>query len=234
MDTTKEGGGNRTQYRTVLDRDEIGQRLGGGLPRGAIVMVEGMEGSGRSVLCQRIAFGCLENGHSVSYVSTEMTMSEHIDQMYSLGYDIGRFMDMNRYLYASLFARTPMLSRADMMVRLRSAKRIYDSDVIVLDSLSAMMPSLAAEGDARDMLSFFKSLAVEGKTLLMSVGLEGQINPLRQSCDVLIGLRTDEDDRSLHHVDVKRYLRAKARIDDNTAFRVEPGIGTVVDLLEVS
>lgn len=225
----------RTLLGTVLDRDEMGQRLGGGLPRGAIILVEGGEGSGRSVLCQRLAFGCLQNGHRVSYVSTEMTMAEHIDQMYSLGYDIGRFMDMRRYIYASPFSPAgPMLSREEMLPRLRSARRIYDADLIILDSISAMMPSCAREEDLRDLLSFYKSLALEKRTLVISTGREEQMRQFRQSCDILLELRTEEDDSSMHRIDIKRYSRARSRIEDHIAFRVEPGVGTVIDLLEVS
>lgn len=235
MGDMTEGGTARTLLGTVLDRDEIGQKLGGGLPRGAIVMVEGMEGSGRSVLCQRLAFGCLHNGHRVAYISTEMTMAEHIDQMYSLGYDIGRFMDMRRYIYASPFgSAAPMLPREEMLPRLRSARRIYEADLIILDSISSMMPSCAREADLRDLLSFFKSLAMEKRTLVISTGMEEQMRPFRQSCDILLELRTEEDDSSMHRIDVKRYSRARTRIDDHIAFRVEPGVGTVVDLLEVS
>lgn len=229
-----EDGTAPTLLGTVLDRDEMGQRLGGGLPRGAIVLVEGREGSGRSVLCQRMAFGCLQNGHSVSYVSTEMTMAEHIDQMYSLGYDIGRFMDMRRYIYASPFGPSGMLSREEMLPRLRSAGRIYDSELVILDSISSMMPSSAREADLRDLLSFFKSLAIEKRTLMISTGMEEQMRQFRQSCDILLELRTEEDDSSMHRIDIRRFSRARARIDDHIAFRVEPGVGTVIDLLEVS
>ena len=57
-----------------LKADELAARMGGGLPRGSTMLIEGAEGSGRSAMCQRLLYGLLQNGHSATFVSTELTL----------------------------------------------------------------------------------------------------------------------------------------------------------------
>ena len=235
MRNVSDNGASRALISMALERDEMGQRLGGGLPRGAMVLLEGNEGSGRSVLCQRMAYGGLVNGHRVFYVSTEMNMKEHIDQMYSLGYDLGRHMDGHQYIYISTFGRSgAMLPREQMLPRLRCAERLYEADLLILDSLPMLLPQAPRDEDMRDLLAFYKTLTMRGKTIVITTGGEEQMQPFRQSCDVLLHLSTDDEARAIHHIDIKRYARARSRVGDGISFRVEPGVGTVIDLLEVS
>jgi Predicted ATPases involved in biogenesis of archaeal flagella len=40
-----------------LDRDEFSNRIGGGIPKGSIFIIEGENGTGKSIVCQRILYG---------------------------------------------------------------------------------------------------------------------------------------------------------------------------------
>ncbi|CAG0961568.1 partial DNA repair protein RadA, partial [Flavobacteriales bacterium] len=60
-------------YNFVLDRDELNQMLGGGFPKGSLIMIDGPSGSGKSALCQRFAYGLLDNKNTVTYISTQLT-----------------------------------------------------------------------------------------------------------------------------------------------------------------
>jgi len=58
--------------------------LGGGFPKGSLIMIDGASGSGKSALCQRFSYGLLDNKNTVTYVSTQLTTQNFIRQMKSL------------------------------------------------------------------------------------------------------------------------------------------------------
>jgi len=72
------------------DRDRLNKELGGGIPRGSIVLIEGDYGAGKSALSQRFSYGLVEEGASATLMSTELTVRGFIDQMHSLEYDVVR------------------------------------------------------------------------------------------------------------------------------------------------
>ncbi|MFA4935746.1 MAG: ATPase domain-containing protein, partial [Candidatus Methanoperedens sp.] len=65
-----------------LGGDELCKKLGEGFPSGSIAIIEGGSGSGKSTVCQRIAYGLMESGTSVTYISTQLTTKGFINQMY--------------------------------------------------------------------------------------------------------------------------------------------------------
>ena len=80
---------NQDLYSLGLeDRDRLNKELGGGIPPGSIVLVEGAYGAGKSVTSQRFLYGICQEGNTVTYLSTEFTTSGFIQQMHSLDYDV--------------------------------------------------------------------------------------------------------------------------------------------------
>ena len=71
-----------------LERDEFHRWFGGGLPKSSICVIEGVEGGGKTIISQRLAYGLLENNYTVTYVSTELTIRDFIFQMASMNYNI--------------------------------------------------------------------------------------------------------------------------------------------------
>ena len=51
-----------------LERDELADRLGGGLPKGALCVIEGEYGTGKSIILERMLYGFLKNNARVSVV----------------------------------------------------------------------------------------------------------------------------------------------------------------------
>lgn len=56
------------------DHDRLDAELGGGLPRGSIILVEGDYGVGKNALSQRFSYGFCETNHTVTYLSTELAV----------------------------------------------------------------------------------------------------------------------------------------------------------------
>ncbi|NLI73461.1 MAG: AAA family ATPase [Euryarchaeota archaeon] len=230
------------EYKTELlnihlDIDELSLRLGGGIPRGSIVLIEGPLGSGRSVLCQRILYGLLANHQSATYVSTELTMRDFIDQMTSLGYDISRHI-MSRAL--QFFPVYPLIgqasSRVNFMDRLIDSPILYEKDVLFVDSLSTLTKDTLDEQSCIRLVGFMKRAMKLQKTMILTIeeGFPG-MDPLRQAADIYmtLNMRASSHDivRSMH---MKRYQRARGQLDDIILFRIEPGFGLVIEITEVS
>src|SRR4030067_3863559 len=69
----------------------IAEALGGGIREGSLVIIEGEAKTGKSVLCQHIAYGVLTTKVSpVCYISSDYTPKEFVAQMNSLNLDVAR------------------------------------------------------------------------------------------------------------------------------------------------
>ncbi|OPX58290.1 MAG: flagellar accessory protein FlaH [Methanomassiliicoccales archaeon PtaB.Bin215] len=114
-----------------INSDELGKRLGGGIPKGSIVLIEGQEGSGRSVLSQRLCYGLLSNATEVTFVNTEQTMKQFIDQMYSLNYRIDRHLISGNLQYFPVY---PLLgsqaARKGFLDKLMGSPVLYDKQAL--------------------------------------------------------------------------------------------------------
>ena len=224
-------------YDISLEMDELGEKLGGGLPRGSIVLIEGSEGSGRSVLSQRLSFGAMTYGLETTFISTEMTMRDYIDQMYSLDYKIAKFLQRGKLLYIPVY---PLIGqtgkRGDFLGRLMSSAPLYASDIIVIDSLSTLVDATLSKDSSLELLAFFKRMSNMGKTIIITIE-EGNrdLDPFRLASDVYLSMSYRKVGGSVSRtINVRRYIRARDRVDDIIGFRVEPGIGLVVEITEVS
>jgi len=123
-----------------MQRDELNRKLGGGFPPGSIIMIEGGGGSGKSTVCQRLAYGLMENGSSVTYISTQLTTKGFINQMYSLNYKIASFLLKKKLLYIPVLSlMDPTRPRLDFIERLRSGEELFKNDVIIIDTISSLI-----------------------------------------------------------------------------------------------
>jgi flagellar protein FlaH len=238
-------------YRIHLERDELGDRLGGGLPKGALVVIEGEYGTGKSIILERFLYGLLKNGSRVTFVSTELTTLHFIEQMHSLDYSIEEYIFSKSLMFLPVY---PVLGfrgkKQDLMDRLLNAKRMYDSDVIALDAFSSLVKdwtrSLGPEIPERqkierieDALYLFKLLNAKGKTVILTLQ-PGDIpddigSVLKSAADVYLSLKLDSVggvvSRSLF---VRRFSRAEKTVADIVPFRVEPKAGLIVEIKSVS
>ena len=64
---------------------EIDRRIGGGIPYGTLMLVEGEAAGGKSTLAQQLSWGALTAGEDVAMYTTEQTVQSMMRQMDSLG-----------------------------------------------------------------------------------------------------------------------------------------------------
>ena len=68
------------------------KQLGGGIPLGSLTLVEGSSSSGKSVLCQHLAYGALLDGHAVAYFTSEKSPKALTGQMGSIGLGVSSYV----------------------------------------------------------------------------------------------------------------------------------------------
>ncbi|MCZ7392700.1 MAG: ATPase domain-containing protein [Candidatus Methanoperedens sp.] len=223
-----------------LKRDEVCSRLGGGFPSGSIIVIEGGNGSGKSTVCQRLAYGLMENGSSVTYVSTQLTTKGFINQMYSLNYKVASFLLKKKLLYIpvlSLIGPTP--ARTDFIERLRSGKELFDNDVIIIDTISSLIKHSANVKKSLELISFFKKLTGIKKTIILSIDpseLEPEIlSEFAGGSDVNLSLKVSTLGSSIKRtIIVNKFTGASASVESMIGFRIESNVGLVVEIASVS
>ena len=238
-------------YRFTLDRDELSDRLGGGLPSGALAVVEGEFGTGKSILAQRIVYGLLKNGTRVTYVSTELTTLHFIEQMHTLDYPVEEFIFNRSLLFLPVY---PVLGfrgrKTDLIDRLLNAKKMYESDVIVIDAFSSIvkdwMRSLGPEVSEQqkterieDALYLFKLLNAKGKSVVLTFqpgDVPDEISGvLKAAADAYLSTKVESVGGVVSRsVFVRRFGRAEKAVADIIPFRVEPKTGFIVEIKSVS
>jgi flagellar protein FlaH len=220
-----------------ISADELGKRLGGGIPKGSIVLIEGQEGSGRSVLSQRLCYGLLSNDTEVTFVNTEQTMKQFIDQMYSLSYRIDKHLISGHLQFFPVY---PLLgsqaSRRGFLDKLMGSPVLYDKQVLIVDSLSSLLGGEMSNQSMLRLTGFLKKQARLDKTIIMTAekGIEA-LEPLRLGSDIYLSLDLKHSGGGLlRTVEVKRFLRARGNVDDVLSYRVEPRSGLVIEITEVA
>lgn len=237
-------------YRFNLDRDELADRLGGGLPNGALVVIEGEFGTGKSIVVQRMVYGLLKNSSRVSYVSTELTTLHFIEQMHTLDYSVEEYIFSRSLLFLPVY---PVLGfrgqKTDLMDRLLNAKKMYESDVIVIDAFSSIVKDWwrsAAEltedqkrEHIEDALYLFKLLNAKGKAVVLTFQpgdvTEDISGVLKAAADAYLTCKVESIGGVVSRsIFVRRFGRAEKAVADIIPFRVEPKTGFIVEIKSVS
>jgi len=230
-----------------MERDDLCERLGGGLPKGSLLVMEGRFGAGKSILTQRLIHGMLQHGTSITYVSTELTTAGFLAQMASLEYDVRPAMMQERLIFIPvhpmLGARAP---RHELLARIVKARLMYTKDVVVFDTFSKFLADhlrsstdhFGATEQVEAVLHLFKRLTALGKTIILTFE-EGQVpeevaRTFKEAADVLWGVQFELVGASAsRRIVVQRMSRAAGRFGEVIGFRVEPRLGIVIEIKSV-
>jgi flagellar protein FlaH len=222
-----------------LERDEFNRRLGNGFPEGSIVFIEGENGSGKSSISHRIVYGLLENGFEITLVSTQLTTKGFINQMYSLDYPVASHLLKNKLLYIPVL---PLIksskNRIDFIERLMGAEALFKNDVIVIDTISALIKQSADTTKALELISFFKKITGLGKTIILT----SNINELDSTVysqfisasDIYFTIKVRALGNDIKHtIIVNKFTGARDPVGSMMGFRIEPKAGLVVEIASV-
>ncbi len=230
-----------------VDQDDLCDRLGGGIPKGSLVVLEGPIGAGKSILVQRIVYGLAKHGHSVSLVSTELTTAGFLQQMESLRYDVEDAIGDESLVFIPthpmIGARAP---REQLLRRILQARLMYAKEVVVFDTFSKFLSDhLRFHGDqaagmsqVEAVLHLFKRLTSLGKTIILTLE-EDQVADhvagiFRETADMFLEIQFEVMGGSAsRRILARRMSRAAGRFGEIIGFRVEPGVGIVIEIKSV-
>jgi flagellar protein FlaH len=233
-------------YKFDLDRDRFGAKLGVQLPESAIGYIEGEDGSGKSIFSQRMIYGLLENGYSVTYMSPEYNVSNFITQMESIGYSCINSLVNKKLLFLAADVDTEDTlvdtnRNRNIITNLIDEKyrSVWDSDVVIIDSFDILI-----ENDPlfrnfsndetisaiQNLFSYIEEVTETGTTVLFTADPssipESVINPVRSRSDIYIRLSVEEKSGSLNKMmEVRRYSMLETRIEEVINFDVSANTG---------
>ncbi|WP_246986136.1 ATPase domain-containing protein [Halorientalis marina] len=239
------------------DHDRLNKELGGGIPPGSIVLMEGDYGAGKSAMSQRFTYGLCEEGYSVTMLSTELTVGSFIDQMHSLSYDMVEHILDERclFLHAEVGDTNTLTGgeddedRKELLKRLMNAEVMWSTDVIIVDTFDAILrndpkfEALVRQNEERqaalEIIGFFRDLISRGKVIVLTVDPstldEEAIGPFRSIADVFIELEMIEVGNDVRRqIAVKRFAGMGEQVGDTIGYSVRSGTGIVIESRSVA
>ena len=222
----------RTKTRSeeiVSTGDEIlDQKLGGGIPAGSLVLIEGESGSGKSVLAQHFMCSALSIDRHVLLYTSDNTESSLLVQMASLGMDV----DKRNLKVVALPAPNKMRKKPVTLETLLShMAKSPDWDLMILDSLTGL---LSRESD-EDLLSFYtscKEYHSQRRTIITLVHpntiSDANLTRIASLCDVYLRLKLESTgDQLVKSLQVAKIRGASEATGGIFTFDVEAGEGMV-------
>ncbi len=211
-----------------MDRDDLDQMLGGGLPRGSIVLIEGKKGSGVEQFVQRLTYGFLQNEVKVTYISTENATSDFIKQMYGSGFLMANHLLGKKILYIpidSLIRKDRAM--AGYIDRLIRSPQLLN-EVMIIDRLSTMTENDLDENGHLKLLSYLKGAVTKDRTvILVTDEKQNGIDTIREEARARMSMALTENE-AVHSVQVLKYPDAILEAKQEIRFKIEPGLGMVV------
>lgn len=231
-----------SEYISIyLDRDDFEQRIGGGLPKRAIAIIEGEDGGGKSIISQRITYGALVNNATVCYISTEMTTLDFIRQMDSLNYPIQDYLLTDKLLFISLtnlFGKLKNKENLILELMKNKAKKIFEKDIVIIDSLFYPLVNHIKQMDVVKFLNFLQKIKERDKVIILTYNPETiskyLVDDLRKTADIYFKVGISSLAGQLtRYLEIKRFRNAKQQYDLLIPFRVEPKLGLIVEIVTI-
>jgi len=218
------------------EKDGFAQRFGQEIPDGTLVFLEGTEGTGKSIFCQRFCFSFLKNGYTVSYVSTQYTIKSFLRQTASVNYDVRKYLMGGKLFFISTevtLAETK--PKSTFLEALTTCKKLFDPDIIIIDSLSTLLLESLTEDNLVDLTSFFNRLKGSGKIIIFT-GNENEWsteihNAFRMICDVHYKVTRESMPGIgiVHNIYLEKFNGARFKFEPLTSFSVRPGVGLTIE-----
>lgn len=211
--------------------NEIDKKLGGGIPVGSLVLLEGQSDAGKSVASQHFTFGALNANMGAAYYTTENTVKSLLSQMGSLNLDVTDYFLCDRLRIYPLGASTDDVDAHDAFTNLLDHFEQQPPWVrlIVVDSLTG----LVTHSEDRTVIDFFaacKQLCDYGRTIITvahSYAFDDKmLIRIGSLCDAHLVLKMEQmGDRLIKMMEVAKVRNADQSTGNVISFDVVPGMG---------
>ena len=210
--------------------EDIDRSIGGGIPYGTLMLVEGGDASGKSTLSQQFLWGALNSEEDAALYTTENTIKSLLRQMDSLGLNVTDYFLTN---HLRIHPISVSLDSVEPDVLFQTLSNHMDAQrnrrVTIIDSLT----TLVSRSGGDQILDFFnrcKSLCDAGQVVICTVHDNAFDNDIltrvRSVCDAYLRLRTQrKGSRLVKTIEVTKIRGGDSSTGNISAFDVEPGLG---------
>ena len=222
-----------------VETDSLADSLGLRLPNRSLILLAGEVGAGKSLVSQRFVHGLLENGVKVLVITTELTTRGWIEQVESIGYGVTDALTNGNLMIFSRFGTVAEPIPNVGIDQVLESEAIEQADISIIDAASSLMPDGMNDQDRFNLIQRLRRIASTGRSILLTVDREEMdpklLHSMRASAEVVLDLTTNLIGGDLKRtLIVTRYLRAAGPVQSTIGWRVEPGMGFIVDITAVS
>lgn len=221
----------------ALKGDELNDRFGGGIPLHSLILIEGDNGLGKSVMAQRLLYGLMQHGCTVTYLSTEMNTAGFFQQMSAFNYDIKEAVDMKKLLFLSVY---PSLGNVyfekNFMYRIFSTPELFKNDVIIFDTFSYMLieDNLGDDGNFT-IIKYMRELTSLNKIIIFCVNpkqiSQKFLDLLRSISDIYLRLESREQyGVMIKLIHIERFTGAGGNLSTPIPYKVLAGLGLALEI----
>jgi flagellar protein FlaH len=223
------------------EKDGFAQRFGRGIPDGSLVFIEGKEGTGKSIFCQRLCYSLLKNGCTCSYVSTQYTIKAFLRQTASVGYDIRKYLMAGKLFFISTeVTLAETLPKETFLDGLLTCKKLFDPEIIFVDSLSTLLNESLNEDNLVELTAFFNRLKGSRKILIMSGNPNEWPVEIHNAFQMASDIHFKVTRESMpgigivHNIYLEKFNGARYKYEPMTTFSVRPGTGLTIETTGVA
>jgi len=218
------------------EKDGFAQRFGKEIPDGTLIFIEGKEGTGKSIFCQRFCYSLLRNGSTCSYVSTQYTIKSFLRQVHSVGYDMRNYLIRGKLFFIStevMLAETK--PKSTFMEGLTTCKKLFDPDIIFIDSLSTLLSESLNEGNLVELTNFFNRLKGSGKMIWVTGNPNEWSEKIHSAFQMICDIHFKITRESMpgvgivHNIYLEKFNGARFKYEPLTTFSVRPSVGLTIE-----
>lgn len=231
---------SKTTKSIVLERngekDGFAERFGEKIPTGSLVFIEGEEGTGKSIFCQRFCVSLLKNDHTCSYVSSQFTIKRFLRQTASVGYDVRHYLMRGKFFFISTeVTLAETLPKHTFLEGLLTCRKLFDLEVIFIDSLSTLLSESLTKEKIVGLTSFFNRIAGSGKIIFLTANPtewpEEIHRTFRMAADVHFRVAREAMPGVgvVHNIYLEKFNGARRKYEPMTTFSVRPGVGLTIE-----
>ena len=218
------------------EKDGFDQRFGKEIPSGTLIFLEGKEGTGKSIFCQRFCFSFLKNGSTCSYVSTQYTIKSFLRQTASVGYDIRKYLMAGKLFFISTEVTLAETKPKNTFLEgLITCKKLFDPEIIFIDSLSSLLIESLNESNLVELTDFFNRLKGSGKIIVITGNPNEWSQRINSAFQMMADIHFKVTRESMpgigivHNIYLEKFNGARHKYEPLTTFSVRPGTGLTIE-----
>ncbi len=218
---------------------EIADALGGGIRESSLILIEGDAKTGKSVLCQYIAYGILNSKEtSVAYYTKKYTDVELIAQMDSISLAVKKDFVTDRLRILPLYSGDYVTNSKECLQQLLNNMCTLPRrfKLIMVDSVTPLITRVEPVAKV-DFLQACKELCGQDRSIVLVVDrhvYEGNLlHRANGMSDYYLKLKSQDamlepgqvDTRQIKILDVTKLAGADRRAQGDIRFEIKPGVG---------